>query len=52
MNTTIEIAQSHAVNEYEKFRERQELEYKNDFDRQLDWLEEQAKKDKDGSEEV
>lgn len=42
-----EIAQSHAFNEYEKFRVRQELEYKNDFDRQLDWLEEQAKKDND-----
>ena len=41
-----EIAQAHAINEYEKFRVRQELEYKNDFDRQLDWLEEQAKKDK------
>lgn len=42
-----EIAQAHAFNEYEKFRVRQELEYKNDFDRQLDWLEEQAKKDND-----
>ena len=42
-----EIAQAHAFNEYEKFRVRQELEYKNDFDRQLDWLEEQAKKDDD-----
>lgn len=41
-----EIAQAHAINEYEKFRERQELEYKSDFDRQLDWLEEQAKKGK------
>jgi len=37
---------AHAINEYEKFRERQELEYKSDFDRQLDWLEEQVKKDK------
>lgn len=42
-----EIAQAHTFNEYEKFRVRQELEYKNDFDRQLDWLEEQAKKDND-----
>ena len=44
-----EIAQAHAINEYEKFRVRQELEYRNDFDRQLDWLEEQAKKDKSTS---
>lgn len=42
-----EITQAHAFNEYEKFRVRQELEYKNDFDRQLDWLEEQAKKGND-----
>ena len=42
-----EIAQTHAISEYEKFRERQELEYKSDFDRQLDFLEEQAKKDKE-----
>lgn len=42
-----EIAQAHAINEYEKFRERQELEYKSDFDRQLDLLEEQARKEKD-----
>ena len=39
-----EIAQMHAVSEYEKFREKQELEYKSDFDRQLDFLEEQARK--------
>ena len=38
-----EIAQSKAIGEYEKFRVRQELEYKNDFDRQLDLLEEQAR---------
>ena len=39
-----EIAQARALGEYEKFRVRQELEYKNDFDRQLDLLEEQARK--------
>ena len=38
-----EIAQAKAIGEYEKFRVRQELEYKNDFDRQLDLLEEQAR---------
>lgn len=44
-----EIAQAHAINEYEKFRVRQELEYKSDFDRQLDWLEEQARNDADSA---
>ena len=39
-----EIAQAKALGEYEKFRVRQELEYKSDFDRQLDLLEEQARK--------
>lgn len=32
------------MDEYEKFRVRQELEYKSDFDLQLDMIEEQAKK--------
>ena len=41
---SVEIAQARALGEYEKFRVRQELEYKNDFDRQLDLLEEQARK--------
>ena len=41
-----EIAQTRALGEYEKFRVRQELEYKSDFDRQLDLLEEQARKAK------
>ena len=39
-----EIAEAKAVSEYEKFRVRQELEYKSDFDQQLDLIEEQAKK--------
>ena len=39
-----EIAEAKAVDEYEKFRVRQELEYKSDFDLQLDMIEEQAKK--------
>ena len=39
-----EIAEAKAIDEYEKFRVRQELEYKSDFDQQLDWIEEQAKK--------
>ena len=39
-----EIAEAKAMDEYEKFRVRQELEYKSDFDLQLDWIEEQAKK--------
>ncbi len=42
-----EIAQAKAIGEFEKFRVRQELEYKSDFDRQLDLLEEQARKAKD-----
>ena len=41
-----EIAEAKAVDEYEKFRVRQELEYKSDFDLQLDKIEEQAKKAK------
>lgn len=41
-----EIAEAKALVEYEKFRVRQELEYKSDFDLQLDWIEEQAKKSK------
>lgn len=41
-----EIAEAKALDEYEKFRVRQELEYKSDFDLQLDWIEEQAKKSK------
>ena len=41
-----EIAEAKAVDEYEKFRVRQELEYKNDFDLRLDMIEEQAKKAK------
>ena len=36
---------------YEKFRVRQELEYKSDFDLQLDKIEEQAKKARDGKPE-
>ena len=40
-----EIAQAHAEMEFEKFRVRQELEYRSDFDRQLDLLAEQAKLD-------
>ena len=39
-----EIAEAKAVDEYEKFSVRQELEYKSDFDLQLDMIEEQAKK--------
>ena len=41
---SVEIAQARALGEYEKFRVRQEREYKNVFDRQLDLLEEQARK--------
>ena len=41
-----EIAEAKALDEYEKFRVRQELEYKSDFDLQLDWIEEQAKRSK------
>lgn len=41
-----EIAEAKALVEYEKFRVRQELEYKSDFDLQLDWIEEQAKRSK------
>ena len=41
-----EIAEAKAIGEYEKFRVRQELEYKSDFDRQLDLLEEQAREAK------
>ena len=41
-----EIAEAKAIGEYEKFRVRQELEYKSDFDLQLDWIEEQAKRSK------
>lgn len=43
-----EIARQHALDEYEKFRVRQELEYRSDFDRQLDLLEEQAKTGAEG----
>ena len=39
-----EIAEAKAIDEYEKFRVRQELEYKSDFDLQLDMIEEQVKK--------
>ena len=46
-----EIAQAKAIGEYEKFRVRQELEYKNDFDRQLDLLEEQARQANGGDAE-
>lgn len=46
-----EIAKAKAVDEYEKFRVRQELEYKSDFDLQLDKIEEQAKKARDGKPE-
>lgn len=41
-----EIAEAKALTEYEKFRVRQELEYKSDFDQQLDLLEKQAKESK------
>ena len=38
-----EIAEAKAIDEYEKFRVRQEIEYKSDFDHQLDLIEQQAK---------
>lgn len=41
-----EIAAAKALGEYEKFRVRQEVEYKSDFDLQLDLIEEEAKRAK------
>ena len=43
---SMEIAQAKAETEFDKFRERQDIGYKSDFDLQLDWIEEQAKKDR------
>jgi len=42
---SMEISQAKAETEFEKFRVRQDIGYKSDFDLQLDWIEEQAKKD-------
>ena len=41
----MEIAQTKAETEFDKFRKRQDIGYRSDFDRQLDWIKEQAKKD-------
>lgn len=41
---SMEIAQAKAETEFDKFRERQDIGYKSDFDLQLDLIEEQAKK--------
>ena len=41
----MEIAQAKAETQFDKFRKRQHIGYRSDFDRPLDWIEEQAKKD-------
>lgn len=47
---SMEIAQAKAETEFDKFRERQDIGYRSDFDIQLDLIEEQAKKAKGNSE--
>lgn len=42
---SMEIAQAKAETEFDKFRKLQDIGYRSDFDRQLDWIEEQARKD-------
>lgn len=44
---SMEIAQTKAENEFDKFRERQDIGYKSDFDLQLDRIEAQAKKSRE-----